>query len=117
MRVLIFHIQCATMVSTPAFMVIYVFSMTGITSVDIVEVILVGYCVSNIISKFGVGLFIYVIFVAKFELSIGTGTMPVSSRKLEDRHSVSGMVTSYVPMRDADAEHVLRHCSIVPVAG
>ena len=102
-RTLTFRIQCVCMVSRPTYMVIYVFSMTGITSVDIVEVILVGYCVSNIISKFGVGLIIYTIFVAKFELSIGTGTMPVSSRKLEDRHSVSGMVALYVPMRDADA--------------
>jgi len=57
--------QMATVVSWTTYPVVYLFPMLGITASKAVVGIQIGYCVSDIISKCGVGLLIYQITIAK----------------------------------------------------
>lgn len=57
--------QMATVVSWTTYPVVYLFPMVGITASSAVVGIQIGYCVSDIISKCGVGLLIYQITIAK----------------------------------------------------
>merc|ERR1712045_846086 len=57
--------QMATVISWCTYPVVYLFPMMGITAASAVVSIQVGYCVSDIISKCGVGLLIYQISHAK----------------------------------------------------
>merc|ERR1719337_445640 len=57
--------QMATVVSWTTYPVVYLFPMLGITASSAVVGIQIGYCVSDIISKCGVGLLIYQITMAK----------------------------------------------------
>jgi len=57
--------QVATVISWCTYPVVYVFPMFGITGGNVVVAIQIGYTVSDIISKCGVGLIIYSITVAK----------------------------------------------------
>jgi bacteriorhodopsin len=57
--------QMATVVSWTTYPVVYLFPMLGITASSAVVGIQIGYCVSDIISKCGVGLLIYQITIAK----------------------------------------------------
>jgi len=57
--------QVMTVISWCTYPVVYLFPMFGITAADAVVAIQIGYCVSDIISKCGVGLVIYQITYAK----------------------------------------------------
>merc|ERR1711976_786695 len=66
-RSLIFRAQWFTVVSWLTYPVVYVFPMLGFKDAGAVVAIQVGYCVSDIIAKCGVGLIIYSITAAKSE--------------------------------------------------
>merc|ERR1712196_576761 len=57
--------QVMTVISWCTYPVVYLFPMLGITASSAVVAIQIGYCVSDIISKCGVGLVIYQISYAK----------------------------------------------------
>ena len=57
--------QVMTVISWCTYPVVYLFPMLGITAAQAVVGIQIGYCVSDIISKCGVGLVIYQITYAK----------------------------------------------------
>merc|ERR1711972_1168155 len=57
--------QVMTVISWCTYPVVYLFPMLGITASNAVVAIQIGYCVSDIISKCGVGLVIYQITYAK----------------------------------------------------
>merc|ERR1712226_94818 len=57
--------QVMTVISWCTYPVVYLFPMFGITASSAVVAIQIGYCVSDIISKCGVGLVIYQITYAK----------------------------------------------------
>jgi len=65
---LIFRAQWVTVVSWLTYPVVYLFPMLGFAGAQAVVAIQVGYCVSDIISKCGVGLIVYSITAAKSEL-------------------------------------------------
>jgi len=65
---LIERAQRVTVVSWLTYPVVYVFPMMGFSGSHAVVAIQVGYCVSDIISKCGVGLIIYSITKAKSDL-------------------------------------------------
>jgi len=67
-RGLIFRAQLVTVVSWLTYPVVYVFPMLGFKGAGAVVAIQVGYCVSDIISKCGVGLIIYSVTNAKSQL-------------------------------------------------
>merc|ERR1712007_422933 len=57
--------QVMTVISWCTYPVVYLFPMLGITASSAVVGIQIGYCVSDIISKCGVGILIYQITIAK----------------------------------------------------
>merc|ERR1719296_562360 len=57
--------QVMTVISWCTYPVVYLFPMLGISAAHSVVSIQIGYCVSDIISKCGVGLLIYQISYAK----------------------------------------------------
>merc|ERR1719328_340773 len=57
--------QVMTVISWCTYPIVYLFPMLGISAADAVVAIQIGYCVSDIISKCGVGLVIYQITYAK----------------------------------------------------
>jgi len=67
-RRLIFQAQWVTVVSWLTYPVVYIFPMLGFAGASAVVHIQVGYCVSDVISKCGVGLLIYRITNAKSQL-------------------------------------------------
>jgi len=62
---LIFRAQWVTVLSWLTYPVVYIFPMIGFAGARAVVAIQVGYCVSDIISKCGVGLIIYSVTAAK----------------------------------------------------
>merc|ERR1712045_743913 len=58
-------VQYMTVISWCTYPVVYLFPMVGISASQAVVAIQIGYCVSDIISKCGVGLVIYQITYAK----------------------------------------------------
>merc|ERR1712039_506964 len=64
-RDLVFRAQWVTVVSWLTYPVVYIFPMIGFKGAQAVVNIQVGYCVSDVISKCGVGLIIYSITSAK----------------------------------------------------
>merc|ERR1712209_160537 len=64
-RDLVFRAQWVTVVSWLTYPVVYIFPMLGFKGAQAVVNIQVGYCVSDVISKCGVGLIIYSITAAK----------------------------------------------------
>merc|ERR1712079_216620 len=64
-RDLVFRAQWVTVVSWLTYPVVYIFPMLGFKGAQAVVNIQVGYCVSDVISKCGVGLIIYSITSAK----------------------------------------------------
>merc|ERR1712160_69388 len=60
--------QVLTVVSWCTYPVVYLFPMVGVSPAKSVVGIQLGYCVSDIISKCGVGLMIYQISKAKSDL-------------------------------------------------
>jgi bacteriorhodopsin len=57
--------QVMTVISWCTYPIVYLFPMLGINAADAVVSIQIGYCVSDIISKCGVGLVIYQVTYAK----------------------------------------------------
>merc|ERR1712003_444191 len=57
--------QVMTVISWCTYPIVYLFPMFGITAAKAVVGIQIGYCISDIISKCGVGLVIYQITYAK----------------------------------------------------
>ena len=55
----------ATVISWCTYPVVYLFPFLGLTGANAVVAIQLGYCVSDIISKCGVGFLIYNITIAK----------------------------------------------------
>jgi len=68
---LIFRAQWVTVVSWLTYPVVYVLPMLGFARAKAIVAIQCGYCVSDIISKCGVGLIIYSITAAKSDLEKG----------------------------------------------
>jgi len=60
--------QLMTVISWCTYPVVYLFPMIGISASEAVVAIQIGYCISDIISKCGVGLIIYQITYAKSQL-------------------------------------------------
>merc|ERR1719446_476215 len=58
-------VQFMTVISWCTYPVVYLFPMFGISASDAVVAIQIGYCMSDVISKCGVGLLIYQISYAK----------------------------------------------------
>jgi len=73
-RDLVFRAQWVTVVSWLTYPVVYIFPMLGFHGAQAVVNIQVGYCVSDVISKCGVGLIIYSITSAKS--AIGKEDLP-----------------------------------------
>jgi len=73
---LVFRSQWVTVVSWLTYPVVYVFPMLGLTGASTVVAIQCGYCVSDIISKCGVGLIIYSITAAKSDLEAKGALLP-----------------------------------------
>merc|ERR1712061_79430 len=65
---LILRAQYWTVISWLTYPIVYIFPMLGLTGPHAVVAIQCGYCVSDIISKCGVGLLIYSITSAKSEI-------------------------------------------------
>merc|ERR1712107_152668 len=65
--------QVMTVISWCTYPVVYLFPMLGISASKSVVGIQIGYCVSDIISKCGVGLVIYQITYAKSQKEAATG--------------------------------------------
>merc|ERR1711998_755519 len=65
--------QWMTVISWLTYSVVYVIPMMGAVGAQAVVGIQVGYCISDIISKCGVGLFIFQISLAKSEAAIAEG--------------------------------------------
>jgi bacteriorhodopsin len=68
--------QYWTVVSWLTYPVVYIFPMIGFSGSHAVVAIQVGYCVSDIISKCGVGLVIYTVTAAKSAKYISEDTIP-----------------------------------------
>merc|ERR1719495_1599241 len=75
-KALVFRSQWVTVVSWLTYPVVYVFPMLGLTGASTVVAIQCGYCVSDIISKCGVGLIIYSITAAKSEIEAKGALLP-----------------------------------------
>jgi bacteriorhodopsin len=67
-KALILRAQVVTVLSWLTYPVVYVFPMLGFSGANAIVAIQVGYCVSDIISKCGVGLIIYSITAAKSQV-------------------------------------------------
>merc|ERR1712087_628643 len=65
--------QVMTVVSWCTYPIVYLFPMLGISAAQSVVSIQLGYCVSDIISKCGVGIMIYQITKAKSDNDAKTG--------------------------------------------
>jgi len=72
-RDMIQRAQYWTVVSWLTYPVVYVFPMIGFSGSHAIVAIQVGYCISDIISKCGVGLVIYVVTDAKSKAIKGSG--------------------------------------------
>merc|ERR1719420_2779158 len=64
-RTLIANVKLVTVVSWCTYPIVYTFPMLGIGGSNAVVYIQIGYCVSDVISKCGVGLMIYQITIQK----------------------------------------------------
>jgi len=73
---LIRRAQVVTVLSWLTYPVVYVFPMIGFSGAGAVVAIQVGYCVSDIIAKCGVGLIIYSVTAAKSEVEKGSALLP-----------------------------------------
>merc|ERR1711991_1114368 len=73
--------QITTVISWCTYPVVYLFPMLGISAAQSVVSIQLGYCVSDIISKCGVGIMIYQITKAKSDNDAKTGkTEPLADQ-------------------------------------
>lgn len=72
-KVMLKTAQYATVISWLTYPIVYILPMLGLSGASLVVGIQVGYCISDVISKCGVGLVIYSITIAKSELLGGSG--------------------------------------------
>ena len=63
--------QYATVISWLTYPIVYILPMLGLKGASLVVGIQCGYCVSDVISKCGVGIIIYSITIAKSEVIMG----------------------------------------------
>lgn len=70
-KVMLQTAQYATVISWLTYPIVYILPMLGLKGASLVVGIQVGYCISDVISKCGVGLVIYTITIAKSELLNG----------------------------------------------
>lgn len=75
-KALILRAQLVTVISWLTYPVVYVFPMLGFAGANAVVAIQVGYCVSDVIAKCGVGLIIYSITAAKSEIEKEGALLP-----------------------------------------
>jgi len=68
---LLYTAQYMTVISWLTYPVVYVFPMMGFSGAQAVIAIQIGYCISDVISKCGVGLVIYKVTVAKSYVAYG----------------------------------------------
>jgi len=68
--------QLVTVISWCTYPLVYLFPMMGVSGASAVVAIQVGYCVSDIISKCGLGLMIYQITKAKSDLEKSSALLP-----------------------------------------
>merc|ERR1719456_1433430 len=80
---LIQNVQLTTCISWCTYPIVYLFPMMHIGGTHAVLYIQIGYCVSDIISKCGVGLMIYQITIAKSNLARAKGGQRVDDLKAE----------------------------------
>merc|ERR1712070_1223126 len=80
-RDLIANVKIVTVISWCTYPIVYLFPMLNIGGTKAVISIQIGYCVSDIISKCGVGLMIYQITIAKSLKDYERGTQRVSEIK------------------------------------
>jgi bacteriorhodopsin len=73
---LIFRAQYVTVISWLTYPIVYVFPMLGVAGANAVVAIQVGYCVSDVIAKCGVGLIIYSVTAAKSEIEKEGALLP-----------------------------------------
>jgi len=78
-RDLIWFAQRMTIVSWLTYPVVYIIPMFGVSGAGAVIAIQIGYCISDIISKCGVGLVIYKISMAKTYAMAGSVGKPLTS--------------------------------------
>merc|ERR1712028_272151 len=97
-KALIQRAQLVTVISWCTYPVVYVFPMMGITGASAVVAIQVGYCVSDIISKCGLGLMIYNISKSKSELEKKSALLAVQSLKSENP-GVGGGAIAFQPSK------------------
>jgi len=83
-KAMISRAQVVTVLSWCTYPVVYVFPMMGVTGASAVVAIQVGYCVSDIISKCGLGLMIFNISKSKSELEKKSALLAVQSLKSEN---------------------------------
>jgi bacteriorhodopsin len=69
-RALIANVKVVTVISWCTYPIVYTFPMLGIGGSNAVVAIQIGYCISDIISKCGVGLMIYQITLAKSQIDL-----------------------------------------------
>merc|ERR1712139_616103 len=74
--------QVMTVISWCTYPVVYLFPMLGISAASSVVSIQLGYCISDIISKCGVGIVIYQITYAKSENEKSGGFIKEAEREL-----------------------------------
>merc|ERR1712087_514673 len=70
-KVMLKTAQYATVISWLTYPIVYILPMLGLKGASLVVGIQVGYCISDVISKCGVGLVIYSITIAKSEMLSG----------------------------------------------
>jgi bacteriorhodopsin len=83
-KALIQRAQLVTVISWCTYPVVYVFPMMGVTGASAVVAIQVGYCVSDIISKCGLGLMIYGITKAKSDIEKSGAILAIDSLQREN---------------------------------
>ena len=75
---MLYAAQWATVISWMTYPIVYVLPAFGLTGANLVVGIQIGYCISDIVSKCGVGLLIYNITLAKSKkLMVGGAYKPM----------------------------------------
>jgi len=80
----IWYAQRVTIVSWLTYPIVYIIPMMGAHGNQAVVGIQMGYCISDIISKCGVGLMIYQITLAKSRIAFASGVTEYGTTKLGD---------------------------------
>jgi len=101
-RTLIANVKLVTVVSWCTYPIVYTFPMLGIGGSNAVVYIQIGYCVSDVISKCGVGLMIYQITNAKSQIAKEAelrGVFDQQTAKLQQEYDARAITTG-IPTSD-----------------